>query len=236
MPFWQSLVFTGSFTIGLKERTTQYHEAGKPSFPNDFDGISKAGEEWALKKQAELRARWERRPPGKRAEWQSLGTRSPWKPDWDEVLKTTTLTPDGDTGMIVDTHEASPLQSDQHTGRPWLIRPPLTRCLDGFASDPARASELLAQINSFRRKRGLPETQNADDIFYSAVISVRIDVIGKGSPDDLAIIYRVGSCHRSAWLAAETERKEGRFGTTRLGFEQPLKTGIEKVTLLRCSS
>lgn len=215
MPFWQSLVFTGSFTIGLKERITQYHEAGLPSLPDDFAGVTSAGESWAVKKQTELRQRWERRPPGKRAEWLSLGTRSPWIADWTTVL----ASPD-----VTDVDGASASTS------PWLVTAPLLGQLDALVGASDGQSRLLGGINAFRTKRGLSELDSAEKMLQSALVRIRVEILGKGSPDDLSIIYRVSEEERARWLEAEAARKAGRKETNRDGFEQPVKTSIEIVS------
>jgi ribonuclease P/MRP protein subunit POP1 len=218
MPFWQSLVFTGSFVIGLKERTTQYHETGLPSLPEDFSGVTSAGDDWAAKKQAELQQRWVRRPPGKRAEWLSLGTRSPWVADWPTVLASQ------DAEKSDGAATRSPL--------PWLVTAPLLRQTDEFTDVEDRSTQLLAAINIFRSKRGLSVLEDADSMLRSALLSVRIEMIGKGSPDDLSIIYRVSDQDRAQWLEAEEARKAGRRETTLGGFGEPLKTAIEVVSPL----
>lgn len=71
---------------GLRERQSQSREAGVPSFPEHYGAVSAQGREWEAAKATEAQRRWDRRPPGKRANWGVLGTRWPFKPEWDEVL------------------------------------------------------------------------------------------------------------------------------------------------------
>jgi ribonuclease P/MRP protein subunit POP1 len=63
-----------------------HREAGVGCFPEHFGGVCKAGEEWEEKKAEEEERRWKRKPPGKRAEWGKLGTRWPFRPDWESVM------------------------------------------------------------------------------------------------------------------------------------------------------
>ena len=87
MPLLQSIVYTGTLVGGLAERRAQYREAGMPCFPEHFGAVCAAGSAWERGKAEEEGGRWARRPPGKRAEWESLGTSSPFLPDWQGVMR-----------------------------------------------------------------------------------------------------------------------------------------------------
>jgi hypothetical protein len=82
----QSIAYTGTLAGGLAERRTQHREAGVHCFPEHYGAVCKAGTEWEKKKGIEEEERWSRKPPGKRAEWGSMGTRDPFIPDWTEIM------------------------------------------------------------------------------------------------------------------------------------------------------
>jgi ribonuclease P/MRP protein subunit POP1 len=77
--------------VGLRERCHQHREAGIPCFPEHWGGVCEAGSEFEKGKAEEEKGRWDRRPPAKRAEWGSLGTRWPWKPNWEVIIKVGTF-------------------------------------------------------------------------------------------------------------------------------------------------
>ena len=51
----------------------------------------------------EERDTWERKPPAKRPNYDKLGTRSPWRPDWDVVLGITEMPQPEELEDFVDT-------------------------------------------------------------------------------------------------------------------------------------
>ena len=83
----QSIVYTGTLVGGLTERRTQHREAGVACFPEHIGAVCKAGEEYAKMKAIMEESRWARKPPAKRLEWRSLGTRNPFFPHWQDVMK-----------------------------------------------------------------------------------------------------------------------------------------------------
>lgn len=87
MHLLQSIVYTGTLVGGLAERRSQHREAGVPCFPEHYGAVCRAGRESQRIKGGEEEARWARKPPGKRPEWDSLGTRDPFLPDWREIMK-----------------------------------------------------------------------------------------------------------------------------------------------------
>ena len=76
-PIWYSLVHYplhsgGNPRLGgLNEVRQVAFERGMPWFPADFPGTD-AGARWELEERAKRRARWDRRPKGKRTAWESV--------------------------------------------------------------------------------------------------------------------------------------------------------------------
>lgn len=87
MAFLPSFVYCNARLGGLAEHRVQCREAGTPSFPEHFSSVCHATEAWELQKSQEDEVRWLRKPPGKRPEFSTLGTRWPFRPVWDEVLE-----------------------------------------------------------------------------------------------------------------------------------------------------
>lgn len=72
MPFFTSLVFTGSRVAGLRERRVQQFECGSGmAFPEDYP-TTKAFLDHSSEIAAKERARWERTPPAKRANFDAV--------------------------------------------------------------------------------------------------------------------------------------------------------------------
>lgn len=98
-PVWGSLMYyplsTGANVRfgGLEQKRQLAFEAGVPYFPADYPG-TKAGQDWDEQETEKRKKQWERRPKGKRVEWDSLplaeGRKGElgkgWACDWDALL------------------------------------------------------------------------------------------------------------------------------------------------------
>ena len=77
LPAWYPLMYyplsTGRTPRfgGLEEKRQIAFESGNPWFPADYPG-TKAGLEWELHERVKVKAAWERKPKGRRLEWESL--------------------------------------------------------------------------------------------------------------------------------------------------------------------
>jgi ribonuclease P/MRP protein subunit POP1 len=100
-PVWYSLIFYplssgGNPRFGgLKEQQQLAFEAGEGWFPGDFPG-TRAGWEWSQREAEKSRRQWERRPKGRRVEFDSLvlGDGHPkgeighgWTCDWQRLVE-----------------------------------------------------------------------------------------------------------------------------------------------------
>lgn len=103
VPVWYSLMFYplssgGNPRFGgLKEQQQLAFEAGEGWFPGDFPG-TRAGWEWSQREAKKSRRQWERRPKGRRVEFDSLvlGDGHPkgeighgWACDWQRLVEGT---------------------------------------------------------------------------------------------------------------------------------------------------
>ncbi|KAI9755329.1 MAG: hypothetical protein M4579_004331 [Chaenotheca gracillima] len=99
LPVWYTLIHyplsTGETVRfgGLDERRQVSFEAGVPWFPADFPG-TKAGIEWENAERKKRKLSWERRPRGKRTEWEKVDLRNGekgevgigWSCDWGKLV------------------------------------------------------------------------------------------------------------------------------------------------------
>ncbi|OJD35510.1 ribonuclease p complex subunit pop1 [Diplodia corticola] len=104
-PVWNSLMYyplsTGANVRfgGLNQKRQLAFEAGLPFFPADHPGTN-AGQEWDVRETEKRKAEWEKRPKGKRVQWESLKLAEGrigevgkgWACDWDMLRGDTDAT------------------------------------------------------------------------------------------------------------------------------------------------
>ncbi|KAF6219596.1 hypothetical protein HO133_004065 [Letharia lupina] len=100
LPVWYSLMHYPLSTGGnprfggLQEKKQVSFEQGVPWFPGDYPG-TKAGYQWELMERERKKQEWERRPKGKRTEWNKVdlgeGRKGElgmgWACDWDRLFQ-----------------------------------------------------------------------------------------------------------------------------------------------------
>lgn len=165
------------------------------------------------------RARWERTPPAKRANFDAVepaNCRTPnvWDPQW-RSLNPSVVSESGNTGAVVPDGEMIPTQpspdamnelpadsAERDSGlvvstnilEPWLLSgPDASAIIDELSSlDPNDTAEsLLARITAVRQKRGMNSNTpfSAKALLDSALITVNLSIVHRGSPKDFAVIY-----------------------------------------------
>lgn len=209
--FLQSLIFAQAFLIGIAERRVQYREAGLPSFPEQFGGVCKAGKEWERDIGKENLRRWTMKPPGKRAEYSTLGSRSPFVPDWSGILGSH----EGDIDIQDEELALNGRPGQSKVIRPWLIASPIIENLQTIVVSQNPPKTLSAIVNIFRKQRSLSNTKVSsippNDLFDSALFHVKINMLGRGSPGDMALIYSMDGSQRQEWLSGlEQDGEMGR--------------------------
>lgn len=187
LPVWYTLMYYplssgGNPRFGgLHEQQQLAFEAGMPWFPGDYPG-TRAGWEWGLRERERARSEWERRPKGRRVEFDSLdlgnGRRGEvgrgWACDWERLF----LGP----GFEEKRAAAAAAATDGHGERAEHQRvdgddhPPLT-----IRQLPTNATERTLLLQQSRR-----ETDHA-------LATVRIELKGRGTPTPRARIYRLPS-------------------------------------------
>ncbi|RDB17942.1 Ribonucleases P/MRP protein subunit POP1 [Hypsizygus marmoreus] len=234
MAFFSSLTFTGTRVGGQRERQTQAFEAGTAYFPRDFP--SSAGyETYATERELEDKARWDRKPPAKRPNFEKLGTRSPWRADWEVVLglpnrphQAPALAGDDaqeeDAGLVTTQREEPVLVEDSGKKfiEPWLLRGiEVPNILANMSKLFNPGAGLLQEINKLRSKRGfepLDSSLKSDDLIKAALVLVRVKMCKRGAPDDLAIIYSIEDEEAKKW---ERAMRNSRASKADLDSESP---------------
>lgn len=239
MPFFSSLVFTGSRVAGLRERRVQQFECGSGmAFPEDYV-TTQAHNHHSSEIRAKDRARWERTPPAKRANFDAVepaNCRTPdvWEPEWRSLNPSFIASHSGDPVAVVpdkdmiptqpplDAEDAVPANSADSDGEstvptntlePWLLSgPDASVIVDELSSlDPNDTSEsLLSRITQLRQKRGMNSDTpiHANALLDSALITVSLSLLHRGSPRDFAVIYAPRKAAIPT-LAALSRLKEG---------------------------
>jgi ribonuclease P/MRP protein subunit POP1 len=107
LPFWTSIMYyplsTGGKVRlgGVEQKRQTAFESGTPWFPGDFPG-TKAGDAWEAQEQEKRKADWEKKPKGRRTEYESvdlgMGRKGEvgvgWACDW-QILLPKPKEPDG---------------------------------------------------------------------------------------------------------------------------------------------
>ncbi|KAI6041590.1 ribonucleases P/MRP protein subunit POP1-domain-containing protein [Pisolithus marmoratus] len=230
MAFLSSLVYTGTRIAGQRERMKQYFEAGIAAFPRDYP-TSRACEVASEERAVQEREKWERTPPAKRANWEKLGTRSPWRGDWDIVLGLEPVQQGVDTSArLVTTQREDPSAANEvqpdpskTSLRPWLLRgPKVPSILSNPSLDPP---SFLNQINKLRERHHmapLDGDMDAAQLWQTALTMVRVKMVGRGVPNDLASIYKMNDIEARKWLSAICRSASGRTNDAETPTEQEL--------------
>jgi ribonuclease P/MRP protein subunit POP1 len=197
MPFFSSLVFTNTRVAGQRERQTQAYESGVSYFPRDYPSTP-AYDAYEEKRATEEKADWDRKPPAKRVNFEKLGVTNPWSVDWNGLvgLPHNTSSDDASSEYVSTQRDAEAIhQAAEGKSRvgPWLLRgAELPKILDILRSRLNHGAALLSELNQVRSKRKftvLPSTVTAGDILKGALINVKVTMLLRGSPKDLALIY-----------------------------------------------
>ena len=192
---------------GVKEQQQLAFEAGEPWFPGDFPG-TRAGWEWNLRERSEAKSNWERRPKGRRIEFESLDLGNSqkgeiglgWACDWErlvlgrQAIGTSVQesqrrngkgrTKEKKEGPVtgVDSNNNRNDQEIQEEGAPMCENqiPPLN-------IHQLTSSTTNKHLSSYTSSSSLPTTV----LSGSALSTVKISLLNRGTPNPRARIYRL---------------------------------------------
>ena len=182
LPLWYGLVHYplssgGNPRFGGLDEIKQTHfEHRLPWFPGDFPGTA-SGFAWEIEERTRKKAEWERRPKGKRTEWDSLdlgGGRKGeigqgWACDFERLLlPSTSISPMADQSTVHTTNPSQKASEEQ-------IVPP----------------EVPIQHFTTKIVTSLLSSPNAELPSPSAVATVCITLTSRGVAEPCARIYRL---------------------------------------------
>jgi ribonuclease P/MRP protein subunit POP1 len=204
LPLWYSLMYYplssgGNVRFGgLKEQQQLAFEAGEPWFPGDFPGTC-AGWEWNVREREKAKQEWERRPKGRRTEFDSLDlgngqkgeTGRGWACDWERLLQG----PPKDSP--VDSNEAKEKEQSQDSEQQDIpMSDAEQQAVDGHAP-PFNIHHLPLS----KAEAALNNPANTTD--PAALATVKISLLHRGTPTPAARIYRLPTTNpelRQKWL------------------------------------
>ena len=215
MAFLNSLIFTNTRVGGQLERQTQVYEAGAMYYPRDYP-FTLAYDAYALDRESTDKSDWERKPPAKRVNFEALGTRSPWRADWEVVLGISTQDNEhiGPPAFITTQRETvSETNIVEPNIKPWLLRgSDVPKILTNIFSVFDHGAAVLLEISKLRLKRGLAPLSDdvkSADLLKGALINVKISMCSRGAPQDLAAIYSLPDDLYKKWEKALLLRASG---------------------------
>jgi len=198
---------------GLREIRQIAFEQGVPWFPGDYPG-TKAGWDWECMEREKRKAEWEKRPKGRRIEWESVdlgkGRRGElglgWACDWTKSVMGPSKQPAQiDAGAeTVDTQQASSIKNksvaESSSGSTSAVAIVQVSLLSpGTYHLPATlASRILNHSTST-----LPEQLRTLNL-SNALATIKITLLSRGTPTSCARIYRLPTNDtnlRAQWLS-----------------------------------
>lgn len=206
VPVWYSLMFyplsSGGNPLlgGLKQEQQLAFEAGEAWFPGDFPG-TRAGWDWCQRESKKARSEWERRPKGRRSEFDtlSLGEGRPkgeighgWACDWERLLQgpppKSAATPK--PGVNNENQSKKPADGTKETQAEEASRlavPPLN--IHNVRYSRADTCQTLSRLDK-------------ESVDASTLATVYISLTTRGTPTPRARIYRLPADQplREKWL------------------------------------
>jgi ribonuclease P/MRP protein subunit POP1 len=162
---------------GLQELRQTHFEQGVPSFPADFPG-TKAGFAWESVERERRRAEWERRPKGKRLEWESLDLGA-------------NRTGEVGLGWACNFEKLVTERNNKHDAEPLPTEKPL-------ANSDTEIGKKLIELLLVKDFNSLLSSKDADLPPPTFVATVRLTLVSRGVASPCARIYRLPAPEPSA--------------------------------------
>ncbi|KAL4911784.1 ribonucleases P/MRP protein subunit POP1-domain-containing protein [Aspergillus aurantiobrunneus] len=184
---------------GLKEQQQLAFEAGEPWFPGDFPG-TRAGWKWGLREREAAKKEWERRPKGRRVEFDSLDLGNSqkgeigrgWACDWERLVQPrdgVSAEYQDTTATATDNEQASKTDTESTEPQMDTVEPPLN-----IHHLPYSQANLAINNPSFK-------------VGESALAPVKLTLHSRGHPAPRARIYRLPSNNlelRQKWASLKS--------------------------------
>ncbi|KAI9876884.1 MAG: hypothetical protein M1830_005388 [Pleopsidium flavum] len=204
---------------GLRETRQIAFEQGVPWFPGDYPG-TKAGWDWECMEREKRKSEWEKRPKGKRVEWESVNLGKGrtgevglgWACDWTRLIigPSKRLAQSEAGAETVNTQQAS-LTKKKSAEEPSSSSTPTVATNDASLSPPGiyhLPSTLTSPILN-HSPTTLPEQFRTLDL-TKALTTIKITLLSRGTPTSCARIYRLPTKNpnlRAQWLSLATPIK-----------------------------
>ncbi|KAL4794931.1 ribonucleases P/MRP protein subunit POP1-domain-containing protein [Aspergillus venezuelensis] len=181
---------------GLKEQQQLAFEAGEPWFPGDFPGTH-AGWEWGLREREAAKKEWERKPKGRRVEFESLdlgnGPKGEigrgWACDWERLVQ-----PGSAVSAEAEKDNTSKGEKDDSAS-------------SGSSKETAEPPLNIHQLPYSQAHLAItnPSVEASD----SALATIKLTLHSRGHPAPRARIYRLPSNNpdlRKKWRAITSKK------------------------------
>ncbi len=231
LPVWYSLMYyplsSGGNPLfgGLQEKRQIAFEQRTPWFPGDFPGTS-AGWEWEVMERGRRKAEWEKRPKGKRVEWDSVdlgvGEKGEigigWACDWERLFQGP-----APSSPVTDPtqHPSKTKATSQAVSQPHTNPQPQSKPAEQDPPNPPSPPPL--NIHHLPSQISLETPPPA-----TALTTISLSHLARGSPTTCARIYRLPTSNpqlRQRWLALAHSSKSPKqnLDRKRASFAAPKK-------------
>lgn len=227
LPVWYSLMHYplscggNPRFAGLQEKRQIAFEQRVPWFPGDFPGTN-AGWEWEVMEREKRKKEWEKKPKGKRTEWESVdlgdGKKGEigmgWACDWERLFQEPPVSPDTTDGYPQTKMTTSESQSkafsqpdpkSEQSAPPMALQPP-----------PLQIQHIpLVLANTYTSVNPPPPT---------ALTAISLSLLARGCPTACARIYRLpitNSSLRRQWFTLAQSIKGSRSSNRKLHRQPP---------------
>lgn len=227
LPVWYSLMHHPLSSggnprfAGLQETRQIAFEQRAPWFPGDFPGTN-AGWDWEVMERGKRKQEWEKRPKGKRTEWESVdlgeGKKGEigmgWACDWERLFQGPPSSPDATDDSLqtkVATSTSQPKGTPQPDSKSELSDPPKP-----LKSPPLQINQIpLALASMYTSANPPPPT---------GLTAISLSLLARGCPTACARIYRLPTSNpglRQKWLALAQSLKGPSHSSKRKPPRQP---------------
>lgn len=198
---------------GVQEQQQLSFESNKPWFPGDYPG-TKAGWAWQASQVEKEKNQWERRPKGKRVEFDSVnlgeGKKGEvgrgWACDWEHLVSIPPPSSMDNTTLLTLNNVESSKDKMPEDGAAKL------KDADASGSPPLNIHQLEPSIASSiitQKSKAAPLSPSMQsELNNPALATVSITLLGRGTPSPQSRVYRLPTNNptlRSSWLAVLDE-------------------------------
>lgn len=241
LPVWYSLMYyplsSGGNPLfgGLQEKRQTAFEQRAAWFPGDFPGTN-AGWDWETMEREKRKAEWEKRPRGKRIQWDSLdigGVKKGeigigWACDWERLFQGTPPESSHTAGSAADMLDSPPTAENTSVPPTSSVQAP-ANSLPPSSSNPT--TESMPSNNPptappLKIQHIIHPSFTKTPPLTTALSTVYISLLSRGCPSVCARIYRVPSSStnpslRSQWLALAQSPSSSSISSKHLFKQQP---------------